>query len=1009
MKPMSHIKAVAISPDKKYLVVQRGKYQYALLNRKKGAIHPMGWRDKSLLSSMIIKGNYTEFPKPVNYKGDVDKVQKSRKSVGRLDKPKHKGKDLVTELGLENLRDELRATKSESLYLDLQKADNSHLPKDAERFSYNCTENYNIIYIPVNRLKEVYQTDEALDSSTINRKAKEMKDGKPMPPISIGYDYDIHDGHHTWNAAMKNGYTHVPCKVVGTDPDKVKGAIAKYKKVWKSEKVDAHLFSEQELKDILDAKSPRLVIGEKDRIDPFEDEELWKEEVDKEDKEFRSKIGINKNGTRKSLIIDLEKGMLHKGKLVKRRVAVRGKNGRTFYRMQWVDPHKPIPGMMRGEGQEQTTYSHHEEGIKEMERRQSNRFPVVHPPVGSLNIAEHNYHPDEAAIKEAEEKYHKGEKLPPLRIDPYGKVLNGHHLLEMAKRNKLSHVPAIVVGNPNLKKQYEDRLKDRVIMEDNKGNKSVVGTKDSSEGLSEDQVTNLNEFNNFTKKKYTKQYLMDEARRQGIVWNEKTKDGRRLPENSSIMWMRAHQAIEEHIKSGKTFEVRHDEKDVDKRMQQDGKDTIHKHFLKLLQKHGSKDDLMEWARKNGIKWKEKSDPDINWMYATVAIKNELAKGRMLDGIRTRQKKAMEDANLIVSPEIKDMVKTLGKKYGKANVMKRADSLGIEYLKTKKNGDPLPANSSILWMRAHEAISKYIAKGNDFKMGDEQDNGIQATVGDYGGVKLSKMQSYAVDLAKRKSQNLEQPTKQWATKSIALDFGVDENEANRIYEKFMTNARNAKLMVHFDPFEMLPNGSGLIEQFSSDGEVKNDYLLDRGLDRERRESNENDMFGDDYSDATDEERPVYGVIDLFNKGLRSHPYNGEVAFVLKDDVKKRATGSHIDSDNIPYGQEGKTVRSMEDPHQLLADRWISRWKNPRKKDGQRKRAFESIINGKEYKDDNKFFETQIHGGVNFSRDVDHILVPSSWKHSDNPETELKHDTLKDFAELNGLELRYDSKS
>src|SRR5690606_7301807 len=123
------------------------------------------------------------------------------------------------------------------------------------------------------------------------------------------------------------------------------------------------------------------------------------------------------------------------------------------------------------------------------------------------------------------------------------------------------------------------------------------------ESFSADVIQDLEQFE-FTKKKYTKMYLMEEAERQGIEWNKTRKDGEPLPSNSAILWMRAHEAIKDHIKSGESFEVNHVEKDVDARMEEDGKDSIHKHFLKLREKHQTKDGLMEWARDRGIAWKE---------------------------------------------------------------------------------------------------------------------------------------------------------------------------------------------------------------------------------------------------------------------------------------------------------------------------------------------------------------------------------------------------------------------
>lgn len=965
---MTDTYAVAISPDKRYLVVKRGENHYALIDRKEGITKSTKWRDKKLLAQMIMKGNYREFPKPVRYKG-LQHIRKSRKSVERIDiqtsnKKRSKQEQLIIDLGLENFKNDVLTHKLvrksdviEQLAIDLEKADNSHLPEGAERFAYKTPTNYDIIYIPINRLKQVYQTDKALDPKKVNENMRKMKEDTPLDPIVIGYNYDVHDGHHRWEAAKRLGHTHVPCKVAGADPDKVMEAKRKYREVWKSMSSDV---------DDWDSKS--LVY-----------------------------------------VLDLQKAVLNKGKLVKRRIAVRGKNGKIFYRMQWVRPDANAPHIEHP-GVDHSTYDHHEEGIKEMERRQSNRFPVLHHDVNKLKFIEHNYRTDKQKYTEAERKFNAGEKLPPVKINPKGEVLDNHHLVDLARNKGLTHVPVIVVGNTVLKKQLEDKLKNEVTVKDEETGQHVPAAladdediKDANAGTSSDIANDLEHFN-IIKKKYTKQHLMNEAKRQGITWSDKKNDGTPLPENSAILWMRAHQAIVDHIKSGKKFEVRHDEKDVDKRMQQDGKDSIHKHFLKLLEKHGSKDALMEWARNNGIEWKEKDDPSINWMYAVKAIKQELAKGRMLDGVRTRQKMAMEEANTVVTDQIKSMVTALGKKYGKSQVMKRAEQLGIQFDRFTKKGELLPENSNILWMRAHEAIAKHIAKGNEFKMGDEQDTGIVSTVGDYGEVKITKNQSIALDRAKRNSQNKEPKMKKWALKALMVDRGVNQEQAEELYNQFMERARNAKIMIHLDPFEKLPNGVRLIEQLSSDGTFKNDYELGRGFEPEHREVNERDLFGDEYDEASHKERPNYGVIDLYNLGLASNPLGGDVAFVLKDEVKKRATGSAIDSNSIPYGEEGQWVRSLEDPHHLIIDRWRSRWKNINKKDGQRIRAMDAVLQGKPNKDDNRYFEAHIHGGVNFARDVDHILVPQSWK-SDKDHKE-KHDAIKNFAKQFGLQIKYE---
>lgn len=1020
---------VAKSQDGKRAVVTENN-KYAVIKLPSEEVIG-NWGDERVLTRMVMKGGFEKV-------GNIEKSlpRKRRKATQRVDEALKKDKDkgLVHQLGLENFVQDVtnpNVWKSEYLHInvDIQKADNSHLPKKAERFSYNCTENYNIIYIPVNRLKEVYQTKEALNPSTIKRKAKEMKSGKPMPPVYIGYNYDVHDGHHSWNAAMYNDYTHVPCKVVGSDPEKVKQAIEEYKKVWKSEGLKvigstANMSSIDEVRELLDSPSPRdyterlerlkarrtgkdspnLIIDENKRIDPVEDEKVWKEKVEENDTKFRKELGISKADV---LVVDLSKAMLNTGKLVKRRVAVKGKGGQIFYRMQWVKPEEADKGDFKHPGVDHTTFAHHTDGIKDMEKRQSNKFPVIHHPTNKVKIREHNYTVDKDKLAQAEHAMKHGEKLPPLRINPHGEVLDNHHLVDLARKHGLSHIPSIVIGNTTLKKELENRLKDEVVMKDGDEEFNLTSNKDGTPSTGEvaDLVSDSDHFKRFTSRKYTKTHLMDEARRHGITWNEYDKDGAKLPENSKVMWMRAHQAIVKYIDNGNNFEVTHDEKDVDRRMEQDGKDSIHKYFVKLLEKHnGDQDSLMDWARDNGIGWKEEHrDPSINWMRAVVAIKKELAKGRMLDGVRTRQKGAMTDANRIVTEEVKGQVKALGSRYGKSRVMKRAEELGIQFSRFTNKGTELPENSNILWMRAHEAISRYISDGNNFLMGDEKDTGIKAEVGDYGGVKLSKYQSYAVDLGKRKSRNREEKTRKWMIKSLMIDKGISEEEANGIYENIMEKARNARLRIHFDPEELLTNGSTLLEQLSSDGHIKNDYELDRGFDRDSREIDERYLFGDDYDEASDKERPVYGSIDLFNKGLDAHPYGGDIAFVLNEDVKKRATGSHMDSSSIAYGDEGRWLRSMEDPHQLIMDRWTSKWKQPKNADKQRERAFDAISSGKPYHDDNNFFEAHIHGGINLARDVSHIEVPERWIKDKSHKDKL--DKVEALAKLHGLEVKW----
>lgn len=91
-----------------------------------------------------------------------------------------------------------------------------------------------VVYIPVNRLHFPYQTEQATDFDKVYENLKKMKSGEHLDPIIIGYDYDVHDGHHRVEASRVMQYTHMPCKVGGSDALQVQRAREAYQEIWKS-------------------------------------------------------------------------------------------------------------------------------------------------------------------------------------------------------------------------------------------------------------------------------------------------------------------------------------------------------------------------------------------------------------------------------------------------------------------------------------------------------------------------------------------------------------------------------------------------------------------------------------------------------------------------------------------------------------------------------------------------------------------------------------------------------
>jgi hypothetical protein len=119
----------------------------------------------------------------------------------------------------------------------LQEFVNSLKQGETKRYAYEIAHTVDpseVLYIPVNRLNMVYQTDEATNWDKVKESMNRMVAGEALEPVVIGYDYDIHDGHHRWLAAKALDHTHVPCIVGGTNEIEVQRAKERYAELWKA-------------------------------------------------------------------------------------------------------------------------------------------------------------------------------------------------------------------------------------------------------------------------------------------------------------------------------------------------------------------------------------------------------------------------------------------------------------------------------------------------------------------------------------------------------------------------------------------------------------------------------------------------------------------------------------------------------------------------------------------------------------------------------------------------------
>jgi len=871
------------------------------------------------------------------------------------------------------------------LLIDLIKAGKAHLPEGAERCAYKVPNEYGVIYIPINRLKQIYQTDKATNQNKVKSLVNKMKSHATIDPVEIGYNYDIQNGHHRYVASDELGYTHVPCVVVGTDDAKIRKAKEMYRSVWKSDSVSIQTMLKQNLHSEDDAIQDyrKLIINLTDpKIRPVIEEILKDEENHHHnleqvllyvegDKEALSESKLKKSELL-SLVLDLSKAhMLHKDKLVKRAVQVKGKNGKQFTRMQWVDPKTGQPAS-KGHKVEEDTQPRH----RAVEQTQTNK-EIDWDDDSIWGGDEDN---EEVRDRDEEEDEDTGEE--PVKSKDRQEP-------EEDDAEDEDEFPSV-----------EELVRRKKAKQNPKEAKVKTNTNNSNKGGQTTFVSDVDHFENVIKKKYTHDHIMDQADKQGITWQRLDQYGEMF--SPPMNWMRAASAIKNLIRNGGVFEIEDNAKDTDKAMQEKSKSTVEKHFLALLNKHeGNKQEFMEWARNNDYGWKEKDDPVMNWMYFKKHIMTLLSQGKMVGGVRTQQKDLMSKTNAIVTPDIKEQVKLLGQNYDRNDIMSRAEAYGINWTKVDKKGNDLPP--AMVWMRCSSEIQLWLAQGHEFLMdGKNPNKGVTSASAKIEDVKIGKHQSYALDFAGRNSKNYEEKARKWAIKSIMIDNPkMTDLDADTFYKKFVSNASEARIMIHIDPLEKLPGGITTLDQFSSDGHLRNPFQIGN-IDAEAQEIAERELYGEGFDEAPPRERPIYGSMDLFNQGLDSSGY-GSIALVLKNDVKSRSSVTMGDSNSLPWETNGKLTRHATSSHQALIDRWTSKWANPKKADAVRKRAMESIASGTRNNDPG-FFETQILGGVDFKRDVDHVLVPQDW--STNKDHRDKHEKVKAFAKLHGLQVKYE---
>jgi len=106
------------------------------------------------------------------------------------------------------------------------------------RSAYNVANTEGILYIPTNRLQTPFQTDKALDFDKVRSNVTRMENGENIDPIIIGWNYEVHDGHHKLEASKIQGYTHCPCIIGEFNGIDKQRLFEEYSELWKSFRED---------------------------------------------------------------------------------------------------------------------------------------------------------------------------------------------------------------------------------------------------------------------------------------------------------------------------------------------------------------------------------------------------------------------------------------------------------------------------------------------------------------------------------------------------------------------------------------------------------------------------------------------------------------------------------------------------------------------------------------------------------------------------------------------------
>ncbi|MEQ8552060.1 MAG: DUF3626 domain-containing protein [Cyclobacteriaceae bacterium] len=227
------------------------------------------------------------------------------------------------------------------------------------------------------------------------------------------------------------------------------------------------------------------------------------------------------------------------------------------------------------------------------------------------------------------------------------------------------------------------------------------------------------------------------------------------------------------------------------------------------------------------------------------------------------------------------------------------------------------------------------------------------------------------------------------KRILYHSNVDHN----IFSTFQNNlTKHSRIALHFHPDRLTPHGFTVINGLKESGLYKNQFETNisdgsvsafLGGDRDRWET---EIFHGAYVEAQPVERPKYGALNLTLTEDGPSPRFGSCYFLLKPQVKERATFVYGDSHQLP--REYGTIKEFEMIHSALLNDLFIRG-TAVGQNNVRVRDFLELVNMllaspsdltklREHSKNLDFYiEAQVHGEISLKNDVDYLVADFSF--------------------------------